>query len=451
VRIPLTPPDYLDVLRDLSSERVQKVWAVRAEPAPGGKYRHWDTLRHLKPPGGLSSEEWWARVRLARESLLRELPLTDGGGSPFCIGMPDPASELVHLIDRDASGRIEASEQVTNPDTRARYLVSSIVEEAIRSSQLEGAATTRPMAKDMLRTGRAPRDRGERMILNNYHVMVRIRELRDEELTPDLVLELHRTATEGTLDTPDAAGRFRHGEEDVRVFDIRDGELLHTPPDARELQGRLRALCRFANGKTPSFFLHPVARAIVLHFWLAHDHPFLDGNGRTARAIFYWSMLRQGYWLCEYISISSILRKAPAKYARAFLYSETDGNDLTYFLLHQLAVLRRAIETLHRHLARKMAELRRTESLLKRSAEFNHRQIALLGHALRHPGHVYTVRSHEFSHNVTNQTARTDLIGLAEAGLLTQSKAGRKFVFHTPEDLAERLGKRGRGRRARRK
>jgi Fic family protein len=451
VRIPLTPPDYLDVLSGLSTERLQEVWAVRAGPAPGGRYRHWDTLRHLEPPGNLSSEEWWARIRFARESLLRELPLSDGGGAPFWIGMPDPASELVHLVDRDASGMIEVSEQVTNPETRARYVVSSIVEEAIRSSQLEGAATTRPVAKDMLRTGRAPRNRGERMILNNYHVMERIHELKSEELTPDLVLELHRITTEHTLDTPDAAGRFRRGDEDVRVFDIRDGELLHTPPDARELPGRLRALCRFANGKTPSFFLHPVARAIVLHFWLAYDHPFLDGNGRTARAIFYWSMLRQGYWLCEYISISSILRKAPARYARAFLYSETDGNDLTYFLLHQLAVLRRAIETLHRHLERKMEELRRTESLLRRSAEFNHRQIALLGHALRHPGHLYTAKSHQFSHGVTNQTARTDLMKLAEAGLLKQRKAGRKFVFQVPEDLAGRLGTRRKSRRPRRK
>lgn len=58
-------------------------------------------------------------------------------------------------------------------------------------------------------------------------------------------------------------------------------------------------------------------RAILLHFWLAYDHPFEDGNGRTARSLFYWYMRTQGYWLVEYLLISNILRKAPAQYTRA--------------------------------------------------------------------------------------------------------------------------------------
>ena len=58
-------------------------------------------------------------------------------------------------------------------------------------------------------------------------------------------------------------------------------------------------------------FIHPMIRSIILHFWLAYDHPFVDGNGRTARALFYWSMLRHGYWLFEFISISQIILKGP--------------------------------------------------------------------------------------------------------------------------------------------
>jgi Fic family protein len=62
---------------------------------------------------------------------------------------------------------------------------------------------------------------------------------------------------------------------------------------------------------------------------LGYEHPFEDGNGRTARALFYWSMLNQGFWLTEFLTVSKILRKAPAKYARSFLYTEQDSNDLT--------------------------------------------------------------------------------------------------------------------------
>ena len=92
--------------------------------------------------------------------------------------------------------------------------------------------------------------------------------------------------------------------------------------------------------------MHPAIRAIILHFWLAYDHPFIDGNGRTARALFYWLMLRHGYWLFEFISISEIILKAPVQYGEAFLYTETDQNDLTYFIIHQTEVIRKSMQSL---------------------------------------------------------------------------------------------------------
>ena len=185
--------------------------------------------------------------------------------------------------------------------------------------QLEGAATTREVAKEMLRTGRKPRNTGERMIVNNYATMRKIMDLRSEPLTEALVFDIHRSVTANTLEKQGAAGRYRYGDENITVADAGGEVLHHRPPAAAELPTRMAVMCSFANGQTPSFFVHPVIRAIILHFWLAYDHPFVDGNGRTARALFYWSMLRQGYWLFEFISISHILRQAPARYARAFL------------------------------------------------------------------------------------------------------------------------------------
>jgi len=377
-------------------------------------------------------------LKWARGPILRRLPLSDVDGAPFQYAMPDPALELVHHVDRDASGQIAMREQVVNPDTRDRYIVSSLIEEAITSSQLEGAVTTRRVAKEMIRTGRKPRDRSEQMIFNNYYAMQHVREVAKGELTPDLVLRLHRIVTEGTLDDPASAGRLRREGEVVHVVD-QYNEVLHTPPPACQLEERLGAMCDFANGKIPSQFIHPVIRTIVLHFWLAFDHPFVDGNGRTARALFYWSMLSQGYWLCEFIAISPFLRKAPARYVRAFLYSETDDNDITYFILYHLELIRGAIDELHRYLARKAAELRRTESILRQSAHFNHRQLALLGHALRHSDARYSIRSHMTSHGVVYETARTDLFDLADKGLLLRKKIGRTYYFSVPSDLEARL------------
>jgi Fic family protein len=346
---------------------------------------------------------------------------------------------MLHAIDRDASGRIAVPDSITNPQTRDRYIQSSLIEEAITSSQLEGAATTRERAQQMIRSGRRPTDKSERMILNNYRAMQLISGFKDRPLSRELVCEIHATITADTLQEGLAPPYFRVPGDGIAVYDDRDNTLLHTPPFAGEIPERMSAMCAFANGAKLPNFLHPVLRAIILHFWLAFDHPFVDGNGRTARALFYWSMLSQGFWLTEFLSISSILRAAPSKYGRSFLYSETDENDLTYFILYQLSVIVRSIAELHEYLARKTTEIRKTEQLIRTSITLNHRQIAVLGHALRHPGERYTIESHRTSHGVTYQTARTDLLDLAKKGLFSKTRSGRAFVFHPAPDLHERL------------
>ena len=317
-------------------------------------------------------------------------------------------------------------------------MIRSLMEEAITSSQLEGAVTTREVAKEMLRTGRNPLDKSERMILNTFITMRRIRELRGQRLTPELVFELHRLVTEGTLDKPDAAGRFRRPDELITVEDD-DGNIMHLPPKAEELPDRLKLMCDFANGEPVEPFIHPAIRAMILHFWLAHDHPFVDGNGRTARALFYWAMLKSDYWLFEYVSISDVLKRAPIKYYRAFLLTETDENDLTYFLLHQSEVIRKAISSLHDYISRKTREVRDSERMLRNWRHLNHRQQALIGHALRHPDNSYTVEGHQRSHDTSYNTARTDLQSLVEEGLLEQRKSGKKMIFHTSARLEQEI------------
>jgi Fic family protein len=447
VKVPVSPPNFREHFQTLmsgdNSEKIQKIFGLGIGPAPGGKYRHWDIIRHLQPPEGLTHEEWWVAMKLARLQVLQSVPTVDKSGEPFKYVLHDAALRALHEIDRDASGQIRIPEQVTSPQMRETYLVKSRIEEAITSSQLEGAVTTREAAKDMIQRGRKPRDRSERMVLNTYEAMRFIRDIKRERLTPETVHELQRIVTDGTLDDPGAAGRFRRADEDICVSD-EVGNVLHRPPPADTLPARLDALCSFANAQNDDGrFIHPVIRAITIHFWLGYDHPFVDGNGRTARALFYWSMASQGYWLCEYLSISRILRRAPSKYGRSFLYTETDDNDLTYFITYQLAVIRRAIADLHQYLARKSAEIRETVDLIKKSQlernDLNYRQLALLNHAIKHPGTLYSIASHRTSHNVSYQTSRTDLLHLADKGLVEMLKIGRAYHFRAPVDLRQRI------------
>ncbi len=217
------------------------------------------------------------------------------------------------------------------------------------------------------------------------------------------------------------------------------GNVLHSPPPAEHLPERMQSMCDFANGVTPGYFLHPFVRAILLHFWLAFDHPFVDGNGRCARSLFYWSALSSGYSLCEFLSISRLIRNAPIKYGRAFLYSETDENDATYFVLYHLGLIDAAIEHLRVHLSQKQAALRETEAQLGYDIELNLRQIAVLSDALKKPQASFTIRSHQVKHNTVYETARKDLFDLERRGLLHAVKRGKTFYFYPASDLPDRI------------
>ena len=450
MKIPVIPPKVDTLIAKLienpaKPERLIEIVGLRVGPAPRGEYLHWDKLRHLTPPNNLSTEEWWLAAKMARLSLARTLHFRDKHGRPFFYTMPDIALSLLHQLDRAVSEHVSGTEQITNPQTRDSYMIRSLIEESITSSQLEGASTTRQVAKDMLREGRKPATHGEQMIFNNYRAMQFIREYIKDEMTPSIIIELHRILIVNTRNDHSAAGRLRREEDDIHVVDNRDSEVLHTPPAASELTNRMKYLCDFANEKNTEPFMHPAIRAIILHFMLGYDHPFTDGNGRTARALFYWSMLNQGYPLIEYLSISRILKAAPSEYARAYLYTETDEGDVTYFIVHQLKTILRAIRDLNQYLERKVSEVHEIEDIIRKSPtlrnRLNHRQIALLGHAMRRPNSTYRIQFHKQSHNVTYDTARTDLLELAELKLLEKSRVGKAFVFISPENLTERIQK----------
>ncbi len=445
MKIPIKSPDVTQLLEKTfggSPESFGKLLSLEMRPDPEGRYYHWDKLRHLKPPSRLSHEEWWCAIKLARRALYKKIPHNlDRNGKPFFYAEPDVVRRLLHRVDIHGGGEIKASKPVANPHTQDIYLINSLIEEAITSSQLEGAATTRKVAKEMLRLKRKPQNEAETMIVNNYYAMEFIREISDDDLTPKLIYQLHKILTVDTM--PEAAVGKLRSSDDVHVVDERDATEIHVPPRAKELPGRVQKICDFANADSGADFLHPVIRATILHFLLAYNHPFQDGNGRTARALFYWSMLKQKYWTMDFISISRVLKKAPAQYARAYLHTETDDNDVTYFIVHQLKVITKAMDDFLVYLKRKTDEMKTVEQMLRKSSRLqgllNYRQLALINRALKSPESVFYVKSHRGANNVTYQTARTDLLKLVDLGLLEKIRIGRAFAFNAVGDLERKL------------
>jgi Fic family protein len=459
MKIPETPPDptahikkIVESIRQGEADiRNLMPWAeLGLKPYDDkGRYLHWEDLKHKRPPGDLTPEQYWYGTAQARAAIRENLPFETTDGEPFWYCVPSTVTNDLLYVSEEAKGAVEADPVVSEPSTQRTYLISSLIEEAISSSQLEGASTTRRVAKEMIRTGRQPTDKSERMILNNYKAMQFLRKHLVDPLTPSMVFELHTILMDGTIDAgdEDKVGCFRDDADDIVVGDRMTGAPLHVPPKRSELEERLSRLCAFANGEVGDDQMPPLLRAIVVHFMIGYDHPFIDGNGRVARALFFWVVAKANFWLLEYVAISSVLKTEQEAYVRAYLHTETDNNDVTYFIVYQLQVLRKAITRLHEYLARKSRESRETRNVMSRSGiarRLNHRQIALLHHAMQHPGAEYTVRSHQSSHGVANQTARTDLATLADDyGLLTRARDGKRDLFIAPRDIAGRIRRLG--------
>ena len=440
MRLPKAGPSLAASMKELTGGKDFTVLLRRENP----EVRHlverannegwnWEDCGYRVGQTGLTHEQLWALVKLSRSQDRQSIPLKDCRGKSFSYRLTPSAQRVLHLIDRNLGGAVRSSfPQIDSPADRQRYLVTSLREEAIASSQLEGAAVTRTVAKEMLLTGREPRNDGERMILNNYRTIRMLNSRLQGPLTVPLLHEIQAELTAQTLGKPDAAGRFRKPEERIVVWDEEDHQEIHVPPPAAELPGRVEALCAFADvgggAEEPADFIHPAVQAILLHFWLAYDHPYVDGNGRTARALFYWSMLRSGYWLVEYLTISSVIRNQPKQYGRAFLNTEVDENDLTYFILYHLQVIERSISAFREYMDRK----RREKEQIARTvlpALFNGRQQAILVKAQKAPDTRFTYESHAAGQGVTLATARSDLLDLEAKGLLRGNRVVAALSF----------------------
>ena len=376
------------------------------------KYLYWSDLKYKHRPGGISAETLWALVSLSREMSVNYV----WPAYQVRIPVTNYMQRLCHEFDMNFGGFWGSSSIVPSQD-REKYLISSIMEEAISSSQLEGASSTRKVAKDMLRREIKPKNRSEQMIFNNYQAIRFMTEHKEDPLSEELLLRIHSLMTENTLDNPADVGRFRQ-TDDVVVANELTKEVVHVPPSYKEIPRFVDELCHFANDDVQGrAFLHPIIKAIAVHFMLAYVHPFVDGNGRTARALFYWYMLKSGYWLTEYLSISRVIYRSKASYEKAYLYVENDRNDMGYFLTYHLQVLERAFEELKTYIERKVTQKQLAVDFL-RLGDINERQATILAMVRDDPGIVMSVKELCGKFQVTQPTIKSDLDKLVARGLL---------------------------------
>ena len=387
-------------------------------------YEYWDKAKYKKLPEGFTPQMLWANVKASR--LRSMIPVWNKYSVNLCV--TSQMQRLCHEFDMKFGSFWEV-EGDTQSSERKYYLSSSLMEEAIYSSKMEGASTTRIVAKDMLRKKKSPQNKSQQMIVNNYNTIQYIVEHKEQPLTEELLLTIHRLMTEKTLDILEDAGRFRTNDK-VVVADMVEGDIIYTPPSFQEIPEFVESLCDFFNNDNPRTFIHPIIRGIIVHFMLAFMHPFVDGNGRTARALFYWYMLKEGYKLTEYMSISRVIAKSKSKYEKAFRYVENDGNDMGYFVAYNLEALEISFQQLRDYIQRKQREKSAASSFMM-AGNINQRQALVLQRLKEEPETIFTVKDVQEQFSVSSMTARKDLSDLVKQGYMTEialNKVTRGYI-----------------------
>ena len=394
------------------------------------EYYYWDKAKYHTPPN-VKPEDFWAAIKINRHS--KHISF---GKYIFSYKITDYMQKCLHDFDLNFGG-ILSSDNLISDKTRQYFLLSSIMEEAIASSQMEGASTTRKVAKEMLRKKKKPTDKSQQMIANNYKTIQFLSEHKDETLSKELLLEIHRQISDKTLEKPSDEGKFRD-TNDIVISNNITGEVAHYPPDFTEIEQIVSLLCTFTNNEDE--FIHPIIKAIIIHFLISFLHPFVDGNGRTARSLFYWYMLKKGYWLTEFLSISRIIYSSKNQYEKAFLYTEHDGYDLGYFINYNLTVLNKAFLDLKKYLKRKSKE--RLSSLeLRKFAGINERQAHIIQIAMKHPTTIFISKDLQIELGVSVKTIRSDLEGLVKIGLLKALPMNKRLMgYIRTDDFESKLG-----------
>ena len=391
------------------------------------KYLYWDKVKY-RAPQDVDPAILWLFVKLSRKTNAKTIRF---GNYNFTFMLTERMMSLLHVFDMNMGGNI-ATQSIIPERDKKMYLINSIMEEAIASSQMEGASTTRKVAKEMLRQQRKPKNKSQQMIMNNYLTFSFLSDNKEMKFDTASIQEVHRKISADTLDNPADEGRFRT-TNDIVVQNAITGEIAHTPPSWNEIESLLNDLCKFANEDDPDNFIHPIIKGIIIHFVMSYLHPFVDGNGRTARSMFYWYLLQKGYWLLEYLSISKIIYKGKAQYEKAFLYAEADELDISYFIHYHLEAMYQAYQDLKKYLARKIKERHDTYKLVGQQ-NINERQAKIIQMFYEKPDTTVYAKEIAVRYGVSEITARADLRHLQSIGLLVELPMNKKSHIFKPAD-----------------
>lgn len=394
-------------------------------------YLDWDKVQHmtLKPISLSNAEIWESAVSLRNQGAIRQIDIE---GDSFRWSISNDMEQVLREIDvHVAGGRGLLDVMVAKNDHR--YIINALIDETMASAQLAGFSVTKKMVKELLLKKKTTSSPTEQALTNLNKCLQKVKEWESAEITIEKILELHQLLTKDTIRLK-AIGQFRtNNKYDVTAIDLAGG---YKGVDFKDINKWMQWLVQFLNDNKYPFYIHPVIKAGIAEYLISYIRPFRDGNGRLARLIAFWYLLKQGYWGMEYMSASNVVTKLKAQYLKSFVRSQ-QGDDIGYFIHFKTQAIKMAYRSLKDSLQRTNKE-KETNPFVKLDG-VNIRQAAALHWIKDEPEKIVTIRELRSGFGVSKETARTDLTALIEMGWLKFYHLNKKTYAFVKGDSFDQL------------
>jgi Fic family protein len=355
-------------------------------------------------------------------------------------------------------GKIEACREViTNaplvPAWEARFREDAVVRSIHHGTHLEGNEITKEQAERIVRldigdheepgvaaqeAGIYAKHRDVQEIINYRNVLEWIDahgigpessgKGGDEEYTEKILHKLHALTVEKLL-PEEKIGSYRTQQVVVRSVDT--GEVMFRPPVSLDVPFLIQELFTWLNSRDARD-IHPVIRAGIVHYELVRIHPFVDGNGRTARAMALLVLYSEGYDVKRFFSIEDYFDKDITEYYRAILsVQQHTRQDMTYWLEYFSYGLAIELDRIKDQVM-KLSQDIKLKSKLGMQIALSERQIILL-EVLQKQGQITTTEANEALPMVSTDTILRDLKDLIEKGIIRKQGVTKGVMYKLTE------------------
>ncbi len=283
------------------------------------------------------------------------------------------------------------------------------------------------------KAGFIARDRDVQEVINYRNVVSWIddwqKTSKKELFSVETLKKLHKLSTKSIIDE-EYVGNYR--DKQVIVRSATQGGVVFRPPIHVEIPFLVDDFYSWLNSAQDEQKIHPIFQAAITHYRLVFIHPFIEGNGRTARAMATLVLYASGYDFKRFFSIEQYFDSDVEAYYNALLsVQQSENHDMTYWLEYFCYGLAVELEKVKAQVVKLSKDLKMKKELGEQVA-LSERQIILL-ELFQNQGEISSQDAQKVLPNVSVDTILRDLKDLLEKGVIKKKGVTKGVTYSLRE------------------